>query len=249
MALPPGDLAEIPLAVPPPKGAVDKVRLVVRKDGSLRWLSHHDLLRTFERMLRRAAIPFRRSQGFNPHPRIVFALSLPLGVVGCAEIVELELAEPMEPDEVRARLAVQCPAGLAILSAERIAVKGGVHVVGLCYAVTVPPDRREGARARIEEILAAPECLVQREKPVRRQVDVRPFLRGLRLDPSTGRLEIDLALTPAGTARPDEVLGLLGLPDLLALGAVLERTRLDLREDLAAEPPPAEEDETPKGPR
>src|SRR5579859_4762447 len=65
-----------------PRGARDKVRLRIRKDGSLRWLSHHDLLRTFERMLRRSGLPFRSSQGFHPHPRIVFALSLPLGVIG-----------------------------------------------------------------------------------------------------------------------------------------------------------------------
>ena len=75
----------------PPRGARDKVRLRFRKDGSLRWLSHHDLLRTFERMLRRSALPFRSTQGFHPHPRLVFALSLPLGVVGVEEVAELEL--------------------------------------------------------------------------------------------------------------------------------------------------------------
>ena len=63
-------------------GPASKVRLRFAKGGSLRWLSHHDLMRAFERMLRRAALPFRRTQGFHPHPRLVFALSLPLGVVG-----------------------------------------------------------------------------------------------------------------------------------------------------------------------
>ena len=68
--------------VPAPPVARDKVRIRFRKDGSLRLLSHHDLLRTFERMLRRANLPYHRTQGFHPHPRLVFALSLPLGVIG-----------------------------------------------------------------------------------------------------------------------------------------------------------------------
>src|ERR1700749_5052019 len=84
----------------PRVGARDKVRLRFRKDGSLRWLSHHDLLRTFERMLRRAELPFHSTQGFNPHPRLVFALSLPLGVVGRAEVAELELDEEGPADVV-----------------------------------------------------------------------------------------------------------------------------------------------------
>src|SRR5436189_6229805 len=82
----------------------DKVRLRFRKSADLRLLSHHDLMRTFERMMRRAALPFRRTQGFHPHPRLVFALSLPLGVVGRAEVVELELDQPLPPDEVLDRL-------------------------------------------------------------------------------------------------------------------------------------------------
>src|SRR5438067_1919966 len=83
----------------------DKVRIRFRKHGNLRLVSHHDLMRCFERMLRRAGLPFRTTAGFHPTPRLVFALSLPLGVVGCAEIAELELTEPVEPEEVHRRLA------------------------------------------------------------------------------------------------------------------------------------------------
>src|SRR5262249_54516063 len=93
-----------------------KVRLRFRKGGDLRLVSHHDLMRCFERMLRRAALPFRSTQGFNPKPRLVFALSLPLGVVGREEVVELELDGDLDPEEVRRRLAAQAPAGLEFLS-------------------------------------------------------------------------------------------------------------------------------------
>lgn len=222
-------------------GARDKLRFRFRKDGPLRWLSHHDLLRTFERLLRRSSLPFRSTQGFNPRPRLVFALSLPLGVVGRAEVAELELDEPVPPEEARDRLARHCPPGLAILDARRIPPRTTAHVKGFTYALEVPPERRDATAGRIVQALAAAQWAVARSKPAPRSVDVRPFVRDLRLDPATGWLEMDLWLTPAGTARPEEVLGLCGLGDLLAAGAVLERTRLELDDEPApeAEPPRA----------
>jgi radical SAM-linked protein len=208
----------------------DKVRLRFRKGGPLRWLSHHDLLRTFERMLRRAGLPFRSTQGFNPRPRLVFALSLPLGVVGTAEVVELELDEEIDPDEVRRRLAAQTPPGLEMLAARRIDPTATAHVRGLCYRLPVPAERLPDLPPRIAALLAAPECWVQRLRPPRRRLDLRPLLRDLRLG-AAGFLEMDLWLTPAGTARPGEVLEVLGLADLLEAGAVLERTALLLEDE------------------
>ena len=98
----------------------DKVRIRFRKAGDLRLISHHDLLRSFERMLRRAALPFHSTAGFNPKPRLVFALTLPLGVVGCEEVVELELDAELSLEELRQRLVQQAPPGLEILSVQRI---------------------------------------------------------------------------------------------------------------------------------
>jgi radical SAM-linked protein len=215
----------------PPRGAKDKVRLRFRKDGALRWLSHHDLLRTFERLLRRSGLPFRNTQGFNPHPRIVFALSLPLGVIGRAEIVELELDEEIDPEEVRQRLQAQCPAGLEILAASRIRPNSGVHVSGLCYGILVPQERIESTQRHIDSILSGGPCWVERTKPTPRRLDIRPFIREVRLSPESGFLEVDLWLLPTGTARPDEVLAVLGLADLLESGSVLERVRLEMADE------------------
>src|SRR3954447_19136566 len=111
----PPAVAPLPSAEPSERSP-SKARIRFRQDGALRFLRHHDLMRSFERMLRRADLPFRRSQGFHPKPRLIFALSLPLGVVGCEEVVELELDAVLPPDEVRERLGRQTPAGLDILS-------------------------------------------------------------------------------------------------------------------------------------
>jgi radical SAM-linked protein len=227
------------------KHPVDKARIRFRKGGALRLLSHHDLMRTFERLLRRSELPFHRSQGFHPKPRLVFALSLPLGVVGCEEVVELELDEVSSPEEIHARLARQTPPGLEILSVRRIPIRVNAQVCRLAYALPVPAERLPDLSRRIADVLAAQACWIDRRRPqsgqAERRLDVRPFFVDLLIHPPSGpsdsaMLEMVLRLTTAGTARPDEVLGLLGLEDLLNAGAVLERSRLELHD----EAPPSE---------
>jgi len=220
-------------------------------------------MRTFERLLRRSELPFHRSQGFHPKPRLIFALSLPLGVVGCEEVVELELAEVLPPEEIHVRLARQTPPGLDILSVRRINPKVNAQVCRLSYAVGVPAERLPDLSRRIADVMASPECGIDRHRPHSRKpgrrLDVRPFLADLRImqNAECGMqnerqnssalctlhsafciLEMVLHLTPSGTARPEEVLGLLGLEDLLDAGAVFERTRLELHDEL----PPSEPD-------
>ncbi len=211
----------------------DKVRIRFRKAGDLRLVSHHDLMRCFERMLRRAALPFHVTEGFNPRPRLVFALSLPLGVVGSDEIVDLELDEELSPDDLHERLARQAPPGLEILSVSRVERKARLRVVGASYRIAVNPARAGASAERASSILASTECWVERTRPEYRRLNVRPYLRALRVSEAT--VEMDLWVTPNGTARPDEVLALLGLGDLLEAGAVVERSRLELEDgDLPA---------------
>ena len=163
-----------PLPTPQLQPVRDKVRIRFRKGRDLRLLSHHDLMRTFERMLRRAALPFSRSQGFHPHPRLVFALSLPLGVVGCAEVVELVLDEVLSLEEITERLRAQAPPGLDIDTIRRIDLKAGAQVRRLCYRLAVPEERVPGLRKRIDEVLGPSECWVERQRPAVRRVDLRP---------------------------------------------------------------------------
>jgi radical SAM-linked protein len=217
-----------PAAAPPR----EKVRLRFRKGGDLRLVSHHDLMRCFERMLRRAGLPFHSTEGFNPKPRVVFASALPLGVVGCEEVVEIEFDAALTPEEVFDRLTRQAPAGLEILSGRRVERRTTAQVRRAGYRVAVPSERRAGLPERIAELFAAAECWVERTRPEPKRLDVRPYLHAVRLEDDG--LHIELNVTPTGAARPDEILGLLDLHDLLDAGAVLERTRLWLHDEPTA---------------
>ena len=98
-----------------------KVRLRFAKRGDLRLVSHHDLLRCLERMLRRAQIPIALTQGFSPRPKITFALALGLGIESLCEVVDLELAEPLEPTELLERLKAVAPPGFDWTDARPVA--------------------------------------------------------------------------------------------------------------------------------
>jgi len=207
----------------------DKVRMRFRKGGELRLVSHHDLMRCFERMLRRANLPFHSTEGFNPKPRLVFALSLALGIVGREEVVELELDEELPTEEILQRLSQQAPAGLEFLQVDRVDPKVTAQVRRVCYRVAVPLELRAGLTDRIAAVLADSHCWVDRIRPQAKRVDLRGYIRDLRLQDDI--LEMDLDVTPRGTARPDEILRALGLGELLPGGAVLERSTLEIHDE------------------
>jgi radical SAM-linked protein len=210
----------------------DKVRIRFRKGGNLRLVSHHDLMQCFERMLRRAEIPFWSTQGFNPQPRLVFALSLPLGIVGADEVVELELTEEVPAVEIRLRLDRQAPAGLEIKSVRRIDPKAHGQPCHVCYRVQVPAEHVSALPRRMSELLSAAEYWIERTRPHPRRINLCAFVTDLRLVGSF--LEMDVRVTPQGTVRAEEVLAALGLSILLDQGVILERSRLELDD----EPPP-----------
>jgi radical SAM-linked protein len=208
-----------------------RVRLRFAKSGDLRLVSHHDLLRCLERTVRRARIPLAVSQGFNPRPKIVFALALALGIEGRSEVVELELAEPMAPADVLARLAAASPRGLDWHAVETIAPGWPApQVETVAYLLEVPADRRETARTRLAALLASTHWPYTRHRPDRDRdvaLDVRPFLLEADLDP-LGLLSFRMKMTPNGSARPEEVIDILGLSELLGQGTVLVRTEVEL---------------------
>src|SRR5690349_7700744 len=93
------------------------------KRGRLRFTSHRDFSRAFERALVRAQVPMAYSSGFNPHPRISYAGAAPTGSASEAEYLEIGLATETDPDDVRARLDAALPPGLDVL--EVVSSAGG----------------------------------------------------------------------------------------------------------------------------
>ncbi|WP_210438360.1 TIGR03936 family radical SAM-associated protein [Nocardioides xinjiangensis] len=211
---------------------VQRLRVRYAKRGRLRFTSHRDFSRAFERAVFRARIPMAYSSGFNPHPRISYAGAAPTGSASEAEYLELALAEVVDPAEVHAVLDEALPPGLDVL--EVVASPGGSL-----------SDLLEGSRWRIElgvdhdtladgvtRFLAADEVLVERmTKKGMREFDARRAVVSLVVAPADGaeqgRASLDVVLrhgTPA--VRPDDVLRGLEAVVGLAPGPAPLMTRL-----------------------
>ena len=100
---------------PPPPPTVQRLRLHYAKRARLRFSSHRDFQRAFERALRRAAVPMAYSAGFSPHPKVSYAGAAPTGVASEAEYLELGLAERCDPQRLRAALDASLPPDLDVL--------------------------------------------------------------------------------------------------------------------------------------
>ncbi|HEV3440148.1 MAG TPA: TIGR03936 family radical SAM-associated protein [Gemmata sp.] len=242
----------------------DKFRFRFAKTGTLRLLSHHDLMRCLERMLRRADLPFKSTAGFHPSPRVVFALSLPLGVAGLNEVIEIEFTRSCDSEEVLAKLCAQAPIGLKFTQVSIVPMKATAIPRRIVYCLTLLSDRVPVAIARCEELLAQEKVWVDRLKPVPKRLNIRPYLRGLHVETSRegisqefapgaansetaefSVLVLDLWVTQTGTARVDELLKLLDLDDLPEAGAVVERATVEIRDEVSN---PDSADVPPTGP-
>ena len=218
----------------PPRG---KFRTRFRKAGDLRLVSHHDLMHVCERMFRRADLSVPLTQGFNPRPRMWFASALALGISGLNEVLEFELSPPLSAEEVRRRLAMQVPPGMEILSVRAIDVRSAAQVRRAFYRLPLG-ERACELGQKCEAFLRRSEYWVERRRPHPRQINIRPFVHELRVEDDF--LEMAVWVTSNGAVRPEEVVAALDLPELFESGAVIERTDLELFDELPAsvEAPP-----------
>jgi len=208
-----------------------RLRLRYAKGEQLKYISHLDLARTWERVFRRAGLPVAHSQGFNPRPRFQIAAALPVGVTGRAEYLDLWLIEAFNPEEVEARLQPCLPPGLEVLGVEETELRASAlqaQVRAAEYRVEVSNQEPTAAvRSRIQALLDAPSILRQRQHKGKLQTyDLRPLIQTVTVEPGQEGghlLRMRLQASPAGAGRPDEVLNALGLS--LALHSI-ERTNL-----------------------
>jgi radical SAM-linked protein len=198
---------------PPPPPVVQRVRLRYAKRGPLRFTSHRDFARAFERALRRARVPMAYSAGFTPHPKISYVGAAPTGVESVAEYLEIGLAQRVDVDELRAAVDAALPEGLDVVDA--VEASGGslaerMHATARRIELDgVDANRVAGA---VASFLARSEVGVERlTKDGRKIVDARgPVLAASVTGTSGGRaiLEVVVRLeTPA--VRPDDVLAAL----------------------------------------
>ncbi|GHG92917.1 TIGR03936 family radical SAM-associated protein [Streptomyces lanatus] len=103
---------------------MQRIRLRYTKRGRLRFTSHRDFQRAFERALRRAEVPMAYSAGFTPHPKVSYANAAPTGTGSEAEYLEIALTEARDPEQLRVLLDESLPPGLDVVDAVEARVSG-----------------------------------------------------------------------------------------------------------------------------
>ena len=193
-----------PEAPNPQRPVVQKMRIRYAKRDRLRFTSHRDFARAFERAVRRAGIPIGFSSGFSPHPKISYANASPTGAASEAEYLEIGLTDELEADAVREALDGALPPGLDVVE---VVLSGPGSLADRLEAsewrIEVPGADTDQLQAAVTSFLAAAEVTVDRmTKRGLRAIDVRGAVVGLVAD---GAAVVGVVRSTIPTVRPDDI--------------------------------------------
>ena len=197
-----------------------RLRVTYARGPQVRFVAHLDMMRFWERALRRAQIRVSYSEGFSPHAQIQLGAPLSVGMTGRAEVLDVVVAETLTPDEFQRTLQAQLPPGVEIRSVDEVALSDPAIQAQLRAAdfeLRLRPDvDLDAVRNRVNLFLAAESFPWEhaREKSIKRY-DFRPLVLMLRLegDDESTRLVARLKAEETGTGRADQLAAALGVAD------------------------------------
>jgi radical SAM-linked protein len=193
-----------------------KVRVRFTKLGRVRWTSHRDVARMWERALRRARVPVAYTAGFTPRPQLSFGLALPTGCESIAEYLDMTTDAPVDPDEAAQRIGAQLPDGVDVVAAG--VIESGTtslqeDVSSCTWEIGVPAVVAGDLDTAVGRVLDADSLPLQRERKGRHVVDdLRPSVLSLvcTSDAEGAVLLAELGTRPRGV-RPSELAQALGI--------------------------------------
>ncbi len=186
-------------------------RFCFQVTGVLKFLSHLDLLKLFNRALLRAKLPAAYSEGFNPHPKISFGPPRGVGIEGLAEWGDLQLKAELPPEEVMQRLNAALPQGVRVTDARLLPPEPHPALMAVIrlavYEAEFAPDTNRAALSeRVQAFWQADKWEIERRHPKKgvKIIDVR---RGVsRLELADNRLLLEIPFAEAGAVKPLEVM-------------------------------------------
>ena len=188
------------------------LRLRFAKQGKVRFVSHRDVARAFERSLRIAAAPVAFTQGFSPRPKMSFGLALAVGHESRAEYLDLELRDPAHLDGLVDALDAGLPEGLSVTGAATLSARAPAlqeSVSAVAYQLRpagLSAETLAAAAAALRDAASVSVETTRKGHPL--TVDVRPSLRYLEVEPSTSTLTVEISTRPRA-ARAGEILAAL----------------------------------------
>jgi len=184
------------------------IRLKFTKGNEVKYISHLDLMRVFQRAIRRTGIPISYSSGFNPHQEISFGAPLALGVTSDAEYIDFKLAEPMDVQEIKKSLNNSLPEGIRILEGIKLgdSPKSAMSIVTHArYRITVNIENvsYDSLSKSIEAFASQENIKVMKEQPKKgfelKEIDIKPMIVSMKLAESRETMYIIECLLLCGS--------------------------------------------------
>ena len=217
-----------------------KLIAAYQKGTEIAMISHLDIQRTLQRAFRRAGLPLLYSNGFNPHPQFSFATAAATGMSSDCEWFEVQLSEPIAPDEFVSRANAVMPVGMSVSGAFEppegfgslsVKLRAAEYLVKLSFFDAVQEDK---LRTTLEAMLAGEIVINKRTKGGVRPVDMRPYILRVsveQVEDDTAVLRVLGKLQADGGLRVDAIIdALLERLDANASYA-LHRTHMYFAED------------------
>lgn len=183
-----------------------KVRLQYKKLSRAVYISHLDIMRTFQRALKRADIAVKHTEGFNPHPYISIALPLSLGYYGECEFLDMEILDDMPCEEIVERLNRALPEGIEAVKA----YENGRKVREIAYSeykITLEYDNGIplGAVETISDFMRREEIvIVKKSKRGESETNIAPMIRRFNVSEDGENVVIDAVLAAGNTSLNPE---------------------------------------------
>ena len=185
------------------------VRIKFSKVGDLMYISHLDLARTMQRILLRSGIDIWYSEGFNPQPKMVFALPLPTGVESECELMDIKLNSFMSNEEIMNRINENFPKDMRVLDVYRPDVKFK-NIQYARYNISIfSPKITKSTREDILNLFSR-ECLIEKKtKSGLKEINICDYIKKLSVEANTAeaRIEAILSADSEKNLNPDILVG------------------------------------------
>lgn len=213
---------------------------VFTKGPEVRFVSHLDLQRLFQRAFRRAKLPLAYSQGFNPHPLVSFATALSVGMTSRGEYLDVTLTREMTPEEFISAVSAELPKGVEIVRAADMgesrksltsAMRSARYVSRVRFS---EPVSRDALEAACRDLLSGEIVVMKKTKGGIKPTDIRPMVRELGVESADGAsavISLCGVLSAEGGLNPDMLLG--ELFKRLGVTASAETERVEIEMDMS----------------
>ena len=205
---------------------MSKLRLLFEKQGTACYISHLDLMRTFQRLFLRGGMFVKHSKGFHPHPVMSIVLPLPVGQSSCCELLDFEIESEVDPAALPEILNAGCPEGLRVLKAyEAVRPVRELAFVAADMEMFYDNGVPEHTVERLRELFARPQLTILKKTKHKdlAEVDIIPLIREIDFTETEGKITARLVVSAQNP----------GLNPALIVSAV-ERELPECKPDFAA---------------